>query len=482
MAYAASLKDAQGIPISQVYVPGASWQALQGAPGSTDGSNNTSTGAIMVIGGAPATDPYFATVFAGGMLRVKEDSAQILQYGFDTTTLDVTNTFKPTVTSGGATGATSQLTCTILQTGTTANGQTYLESAVAFNPTNPGWLEFYTGINIPFPTVVNQYFFWGLGTSPGSPTAAAPLTNACGFEVFTDGKMYAVTYQSGARVVVKDLSIATGNSKQPQDSSVHKYFVFYKGDNIYWCIDSPDLVVASTLTGAPGPDVNILPVKFAAIAGSVAPLSSGSLQINTLTMADTARNNFQIADATFPWRQATVTAGGALWIAPTDGTKTTYSATSTGIAQITTAGAFFVMQGSATKTIKLLKCHVSGVATTATTVDITLARWSAAPSVGTLGTVPTIVPHDSANAAATAVPSIYTVAPTAGTLVGNLRTAKLFCNAPASPKGPDVEWEFGERPGQVPTLRGTTQYFAVLTGALLGAGGSLDVYMEFSEE
>src|SRR6266487_1495127 len=173
----------------------------------------------------------------------------------------------------------------------------------------------------------------------------------------------------------------------------------------------------------------------------------------------------------------------AIWqVASKDGLDTSYSAASTGIAQITTAGAFFVLQGSATKTIRITKCQITGTATTATTVDVTIEKWSAAPSGGTAGTAPTIVSHDTNNAGGTAVASIYTVAPTRGTLVGVLRTAKLYCNAPAGNPGTNLLWEFGTSSAQGIVLRGTTQYVAVLTGALLGTGGSLDVHMEFTEE
>jgi hypothetical protein len=250
-----------------------------------------------------------ATANLRGELRVELQSAQLFQYGFDTSTLDVTNVWKAPSAAGGGVAATNALTNTVLGTGTTISGYSYLESAVTFPPVNPGWLLFYTGINLPFPILVNQYFFWGLGSSPATPTAALPLTNACGFEVATTGKMYAVTYQSGTRVQIADLS-TSGNGKQPLDAAVHKYFMYYRGDNIFWCIDNQDNVVAYTTTGAPGPDVNIMPIKFQAVAGAVAPLSSGLLQVNTVTLADTAGNNIQLADATYPWRQNTIDANG----------------------------------------------------------------------------------------------------------------------------------------------------------------------------
>ena len=252
------------------------------------------------------------TVFAPGYLRVALESSQLFQEGFDSATLDTTNRWKPAVSGGGGVAASNTLASTTLGTGTTISGYSYLESQVMFPPTNPGWLYFYAGCNLPSPILINQYFFIGLGTSPGTPTAALPLTNACGFEVATTGKMYAVTYQSGTRQQVADLSIATGNGKQPTDASVHTYYIYYRGDRIFWCIDSQDTVVAQTYNGILGPDVNLLPIKFCAIAGATAPVSSGVLTVDMVTLADTAKNHTQLADSTYPWRQATIDANGAL--------------------------------------------------------------------------------------------------------------------------------------------------------------------------
>jgi hypothetical protein len=254
---------------------------------------------------------------AAGEARVALEPSQLFQDGFDTNTLDTTNRWKTPSSGGGGVAASNALTNTQLGTGTTANGYSYLESQVTFPPSNPSWLLFYTGVNLPFPILINQYFFWGLGTSPATPTAALPLTNACGFEVDVTGKMSCVTYQSGTRVLVQDLSAATGNNKQPLDANVHKYFLYYKGDNIFFCIDGIDSVVAFTSTGAPGPDVNILPIKFQAVAGAVAPVSSGVLTVNTVNLADTGGNNIQVSDGTFPWRQMGVDAAGNAQVKPT---------------------------------------------------------------------------------------------------------------------------------------------------------------------
>lgn len=163
-----------------------------------------------------------------------------------------------------------------------------------------------------------------------------------------------------------------------------------------------------------------------------------------------------------------------------DGWRATFSAAATGIVPATTAGAIFTLRGSSTKIVRLTRCHVSGIATTVITLDIGLAKWSAAPTGGTAITVPTMVAHDSANTA-TALVAGYSVAPTAGTLVGILRSQKLLLPlSAAASKGPDIDWEFGVRPAQCPLLNATTQYYAVTISAI-PAGGSLDVYIEWTE-
>jgi hypothetical protein len=280
----------------------------------TDPSTGTRHGALNVnttIAGPAATDPYQATVFAGGALRVQEDPTQLFYCAFDVSTLDTANVWKTPTAAGGGVAATNALTNTQIGSGTTANGYSYLESQTTFQPRSPGWLLVQTPVNVEFPVVINSYRFWGLGTSPATPTAAAPLTNACGFELAITGKMYAVTYQSGNRVVIADLS-SSGNSKQPLDANVHLYSIYFRGDRIFYCIDGLDNVVAQTVNGAPGPDVNILPLKFTSIASTTPPVSSCLLQVNAVFVGDTARNNFQISDYAYPWRKATVDAFGNL--------------------------------------------------------------------------------------------------------------------------------------------------------------------------
>jgi hypothetical protein len=105
-----------------------------------------------------------------------------------------------------------------------------------------------------------------------------------------------------------------GQVAQPQDAIVHAYYMYARGDRIFWAIDGTDNVVAQTYTGAPGPNVNTLPLGHIAVAGSTGPTSTATLNINAAVVGDTARNEINICDPTLPQNCASVTPTGALFM------------------------------------------------------------------------------------------------------------------------------------------------------------------------
>lgn len=260
---------------------------------------------VMVVGD-PVTDANVASVFAGGQLRVTLDPTQLFLDTFDTG-LDTVNRWNTPLTGGTGIAATSTIGATVLDGGTTSGSFSVLESRPSFIPDEPGWDLVQMRLNIEFPVVTTAHRFWGLGTTPGSPTTAAPLTNAVGWEIRTDGILYAVTFASGSRNFSASLS-----SVQPTDSAAHKYYLYSRGDLTFWAIDALENVVASFTTGASGPDVNTLPMKLqvASTGGTHA-----TIQLNGCSVGDTARNNATISDPVYPWRQVTVSAAGALTVA-----------------------------------------------------------------------------------------------------------------------------------------------------------------------
>lgn len=176
------------------------------------------------------------------------------------------------------------------------------------------------------------------------------------------------------------------------------------------------------------------------------------------------------------------TANTTPWIVSrVDGQKTTYAAAVQGLAPGATPQDIFTITGSATKTIRILYLSIAGFATSSSGLDVFVLTRSTANTGGTSSTA-TAVPLDSNNAAATATVRSYTANPTAGTLIGNIRTFHIQLNTNAG--GPDTHiFEWGIRPGQCPVLRGTSQVFAVNLGGIAAISGwSFTVSVEWSEE
>jgi hypothetical protein len=241
-------------------------------------------------------------VFAPGQQRVAHDPTQLFFDTFDAS-LDTVNRWAAPVASGtGAIAATWSAGQILLTGGTAANAYSELHSQPVFTSDEPGWDLFTFRVNIEFPVLTTAYRFWGIGQTTGTPTVAAPLTDACGWEITTAGAFAAVTYISGTRTAI-------GTVTAPGNNAAHKYYLYYRPDLTYWALDDPDNVVASFTTGASGPNVDALPIKMLVISNSG---TTATLQVDAVSVGDTAGNNAQISDATYPWRQAAVSAGGGL--------------------------------------------------------------------------------------------------------------------------------------------------------------------------
>lgn len=176
---------------------------------------------------------------------------------------------------------------------------------------------------------------------------------------------------------------------------------------------------------------------------------------------------------------------GSIYVtaSPVDAYRATYSATGTW-APVTTAPLdIFAISGSASKVIRITKIELSGIQTTAAYRDISLIKRSTSNTGGT-ATALTIVPHDSANAAATAQVWVYTANPTViGTSVGAIRNIKaLIGTAITNSMPPVIQWDFGNRPSQAIVLRGITQGLVLSLNGVASTGNAFDVSVEWTEE
>lgn len=178
-------------------------------------------------------------------------------------------------------------------------------------------------------------------------------------------------------------------------------------------------------------------------------------------------------------------AGDELTVLPvvlTDYSRVTYSAASLASNLPTLATDFFTITGSATKTIRILSisCEFVGGGVV---VAVQLLKRSTANINGTSTTL-TAVPHDSTNGVATATARVYTVNPgTLGTLVGALRAERTPSPLASSTTNPEnVRYEFGIRPSQPITLRGTGEVLAFNLNGTTLSGGAVSVFVEWTEQ
>jgi len=164
----------------------------------------------------------------------------------------------------------------------------------------------------------------------------------------------------------------------------------------------------------------------------------------------------------------------------TESSKATYSNGIYGFVPVATPTDFWMLIGSATKTVRVLRITISGFATAAITEDIYLIRRSTASTGGT-PTTPTIAQHDSNDSPATAVLSHFAANPTLGTTAGILRAAKL--NLGATGAAGKIEWDFTTRNSKGIVLRGIAQSLNLnWNGAAVPAGCLLNIDVEFTEE
>lgn len=185
------------------------------------------------------------------------------------------------------------------------------------------------------------------------------------------------------------------------------------------------------------------------------------------------------AGGTYDRQRATAGATGVAAV-NTEGTKATYSTSSLGVTLAATATDFWTLVGSGTKTIRLTRIAVSGIATSATTVEVQLIKRTSANSAGT-ATQPGIMQHDSNDAAPTAVANLYSANPTTGTSGGAGRGQKL--NLGATGAAGQIVWDFTTRNSEGLVLRGTAQLAALnFNGAAVPSGTNLAIEAEWTEE
>lgn len=184
-------------------------------------------------------------------------------------------------------------------------------------------------------------------------------------------------------------------------------------------------------------------------------------------------------------------AGSQIPVHSNDSTLAHYRAAKSAFSlAVATPTAVVVIQGSATKTVRIKRIAVGGAATAYGAMAAFIDRWSTA---GTLGSavLTAVTPGklDSNNAAATAAISTvgtanYTTKGTSAGIVGagRLSMGPITTAATSSAAG-WLEWDFTTRSDQALVLRGTSEFVALdLGGSAVPSGGVLDFEVEWAED
>jgi hypothetical protein len=225
-------------------------------------------------------------------------------------------------------------------------------------------------------------------------------------------------------------------------------------------------------------NTNPLPVTLAGAGGSV--VSTNITQVGGTAVKAGPAAQGQIAVTLYDSSGNEIVQAAVVQV-NTEGQKATYSGTMIAQAAAANATDIFTITGSATKTVRVLRVGVSGIATAVGTQVVNLIKRSTANTAGTSAGV-TAVSHDSTNAAASATVLQYSANPTLGTAVGTVRSAALPFGAAAAVGGGEKEWNFSDNNDQAIVLRGTSQVLALNLNAAIIAGATVTAWVEWTEE
>ncbi|HEY8886179.1 MAG TPA: hypothetical protein VIM31_01615 [Candidatus Microsaccharimonas sp.] len=244
-------------------------------------ASNQSPIAAKIGGTSGGAAGLFATATAYGALRVSEEGTTVFSDQFDSLDTAIKWTASgtsPTVTSGTLS----------MQSGTAANAFSAITSKSLIPPPALEFRGYGVAVKLEAALTTGSHRFWGVGTAPGSPTAALPLTDAIGFEIDSaTGNLFGVVYSSGTRTSTSALT-------RPIDGGFHKYIFVYRTDTVIFYIDSTEVPVSSLSYIVP--NVQTLPVRIATINGTSTLGATPVFQTLAIGINDTGRNALQLAD------------------------------------------------------------------------------------------------------------------------------------------------------------------------------------------
>lgn len=164
--------------------------------------------------------------------------------------------------------------------------------------------------------------------------------------------------------------------------------------------------------------------------------------------------------------------------------KASFMAAISGLVPAASGTDIFTITGVTGRAIRINQIQISGIATAATAVPISIIKRSTVNASGTSSPV-TAVAMDTVNSgtASSAIVLAYTANPTLGTPVGSIATARMILSTASASVGTSpIVFAFERMYMRMPILRNANESLCLNYGGATASGNSIDISIAWTEE
>lgn len=161
-----------------------------------------------------------------------------------------------------------------------------------------------------------------------------------------------------------------------------------------------------------------------------------------------------------------------------------YMSAIVGLVPAAAATDIFTISGVANKIVRVNQIMISGIATAAAAIPISIVKRTTANTAGTATTVSPVAMDSSQKSASNALIQAYTANPTLGSITngGPIAAARMILStASASVGSSPTTFAFERMYLKQPVLIGANESLCVNYGGITAAGNSIDIAIAYSE-
>lgn len=164
--------------------------------------------------------------------------------------------------------------------------------------------------------------------------------------------------------------------------------------------------------------------------------------------------------------------------------KASFMAAISGLTPAASATDILTITGKSGRMVTINQIQISGIATAATAIPISIVKRSTANTGGTSSPVAAVPVDSGTNTQAFASVAAYTANPSGlGTAVGSVNAARMILSTPSASVGTaPVVVNFERLYMRAPTLRDSTESLCINYGGATASGNSIDISISWTEE